>query len=90
MVITVGISFNLIIIRVDQGIAVGETTYVNTQPSIPLQFRSQQRQQDSSGKNLEVMVSSEVEHDREFSGYGKETVSVGSTGLNSKPRWDVV
>ncbi|THG99497.1 hypothetical protein EW026_g2856 [Hermanssonia centrifuga] len=39
MVVVIGISFNLIIIRVDKGIAVGPGTYVETSPSIPLNLR---------------------------------------------------
>ena len=75
MVITVGISFNLIIIRVDKGVAVGET-YVDSQPmtSIPLSFRSnQQRRGANSG--VEVMVSQDIDYGA--SSITKDTVSVG-------------
>ena len=85
MVIVVGISFNLIIIRVDQGIAVG-ATYADTTTtpnSIPLHFRSSER----STTGVEVVISSTT--DRELTDPRK--VSVASAGAEGpKSYWDVV
>lgn len=60
MVVVVGISFNLIIIRVDKGIAVGGTYVPTTQAtSIPLKIRTGRSTQGSNG--VEVMISRDVD-----------------------------
>lgn len=83
MVIVVGISFNLIIIRVDKGVAVGET-YVDSGPitSIPLSFRSGPRKGANSG--VEVSISRDVDY--QASSIAKDNVSVGG----HKGAWEAV
>jgi hypothetical protein len=93
MVVVVGISFNLIIIRVDQGIAVGETYVGSTHlPSIPLHFRSSEHaQQDRTvGTGMQVLVTSVVDQEREPSEFGKDTTSVVSTENGPKAHWGAV
>ena len=81
MVVVVGISFNLIIIRVDKGIAVGttyaSTTHVNT--SIPLKFRSTRRTDaPASSAGVEVVISTDVDRDNGDVEQGKDTSSMAT------------
>jgi hypothetical protein len=93
MIMAIGISFNLIIIRVDQGVAVGDT-YADTAdpPTVPLHFRSpESAQQDGTvGTGIEVLVTRVVDQEHKLLDLGKDTVSTMSAGGGSKARWDAV
>ena len=67
MVVVVGISFNLIIIRVQQGIALRGASEEN-EKTLPLRFVSQPNTQ-SATSGMEVAISRETE--REVTDYGE-------------------
>ncbi len=98
MVVVVGISFNLIIIRVDKGIAVGGNngTYAETAPSIPLNFRRHPPNHTTTYDlevSVDVSVSRDVDQDTDHRDLdtvdgGKDSVTVASGDADAK--WQAV
>ena len=72
MVVVVGISFNLVIVRVDRGVAT-QSTYVETEPTIPLRFLSRQVVPNSA---VGIVLSRGVEQTRLSSDTVKDDVSL--------------
>jgi hypothetical protein len=75
MLIVVGISFNLIIIRVDQGTAVGPTYAETKAATIPLHFRSSPSttQNETEPGQLRVKITTAVDHQSQNSQIGKDS-----------------
>jgi hypothetical protein len=95
MVVVVGISFNLIIIRVNKGIAVGDTPATNTHtsstPSIPLHLLRSRRTQRAADVGVEVTVSTVVHQDHDPIDNQKTAAnSIVSDGEAPKRDWDAV
>lgn len=88
MIMTVGISFNLIIIRVHEGLAVGKT-FPDTQHvgSLPLHFRSEHSHHSTTGMDIEVTIESTVDCDLDGSGHTKDTLSEMSV---PKVQWEAI
>lgn len=85
VVIVVGISFNLIIIRVNRGLAVGHKTYADGQPpSLPLEFSlSRLSATDAENRNIQVLVTSVVDRDCEALGYDKDALTSVTIDITS-------
>jgi hypothetical protein len=79
MLIVIGISFNLLIIRIDQGTAVGPTYMETGGATIPLHFRSGQSivQDGTEPRRLQVKITTVIDHPTQGSQIGKDSMSEG-------------